>query len=380
MLLKQDCIFFPGDRPCRPHKTSGVVCDRCTVYQSVGIKILIIKLDALGDVLRTTSILHALAGKYPGAHITWLTKKNARDIFTNNPLVNDVWTYEEPATLLRLGVEAFDVVINLDPSPVSATLATATRGKNKIGFGLDEKGKVYPFNREAETWFEMGAFDHLKKANVLTYQEHIHRICSLPYTQGEIIINLTPGELTFRDQFIRQHGLQRFDFIVGINSGASERWQYKKWRDEGFAELILKVQQEYNCAVLLYGGPGEAEVNGYLSQFGLNTFDTGSTNTLREFFALIDICHVLITGDTLALHVGTALRKEVICLFGPTSYHEIEDYGRIRKVKSDLECLVCYKTTCSFMPNCMSEISVEMIYAALQEKREALSLLHNRAF
>ena len=47
-------------RPCDPHKKDGVKCDSCPYYKPINFKILIIKLDAVGDVLRTTSILMPL--------------------------------------------------------------------------------------------------------------------------------------------------------------------------------------------------------------------------------------------------------------------------------------------------------------------------------
>jgi heptosyltransferase-2 len=100
--------------------------------------------------------------------------------------------------------------------------------------------------------------------------------------------------------------------------------------------------------------------------------DTGSNNTLREFFALVDVCDIMITGDTMALHAATALKKKVVCLFGPTSYNEIEDYGRIKKVIPDLECLVCYKQDCDFVPNCMDKITTEMIISKIDECIEEL--------
>ena len=52
MILKTDCRHFKGDRPCDPHKESGVKCNDCNYYQPISFKILIIKLDAVGDVLR----------------------------------------------------------------------------------------------------------------------------------------------------------------------------------------------------------------------------------------------------------------------------------------------------------------------------------------
>ena len=77
MILKPDCRHFPGDRPCVYNKTEGVMCDVCSHYSVAATRILIIKLDAVGDVLRTTSILHGLREKYPNSGIVNQTKSLA---------------------------------------------------------------------------------------------------------------------------------------------------------------------------------------------------------------------------------------------------------------------------------------------------------------
>ena len=70
-MLKLDCRFFYGDKPCIFNKTEGIVCDDCNYYSPIKMKILIVKLDAIGDVLRTTSILPPLKKEYPDSYITW---------------------------------------------------------------------------------------------------------------------------------------------------------------------------------------------------------------------------------------------------------------------------------------------------------------------
>src|SRR5215510_15510886 len=74
-----DCRFFLGDRPCVWHKTTGVLC-RCDHYEAVEQRILIVKLDAMGDVLRTTALLPALAEACPQAAITWITRRESRRV------------------------------------------------------------------------------------------------------------------------------------------------------------------------------------------------------------------------------------------------------------------------------------------------------------
>ena len=371
MILKPDCAHFPGDRPCKFNKIEGRVCDNCTDYSPVSgdrpqNSIIIIKLDALGDVLRTTAILPAIKKSLPKSHITWITKRNALPVFENLDMVDRVVAFEDTAEVVRVAALYYDILIHPDASPQSAPLATMINAFQKYGFVTDAAGKVIPATHQAEEWFEMGAFDHLKKVNKKTYQQIIHEIANLHYEKGEIQVKLTPAELDFRDNFIKTHGLSGNRYILGINVGASGRWQLKQWRMEGFVELIKYLYQVVpGIQILLYGGKEEEERINELTARFRQLISTGTNNNLRQFFALMDIPRVVISGDTMALHAATALRKRVICLFGPTSYHEIEDYSRITKIYPKMDCLVCYKPSCDFKPNCMDLISTQMVLDAV---------------
>lgn len=366
MILKTDCIKFPGDRPCLPNKLHGIKCDVCREYEPVSFRILIIKLDAPGDVLRTTSILTSLKEKYPSSHITWLTRAGAKDLFKYNPLVNQLLIFEDPSTLARLQTEHFDLMIHPDASPVSAPLAAMARAGEKRGFYLNEQGRVNVYNTEAVQWLEMGAFDEYKKKNTKTYQQILHEIAGLEYKRQPILLYLGKEEIDFKNKFFSVHALDRFSRFVGLNTGASRRWKHKKWTIEGYLGLIEKLLAEDSTGILLYGGPEEEERNSIIKSRFPEVVDTGTNNSIREFFALLDLSDVVVTGDTMALHAATALGKKVVCTFGPTSSNEIEDYGLIRKVvPDDMDCLVCYRPDCDVKPNCMERISVDMVYNAL---------------
>jgi ADP-heptose:LPS heptosyltransferase len=367
MILKTDCKYYPGDKPCKPNKLEIKKCNDCEYYSPIKFKILIIKLDAVGDVLRTTSILHALKEKYPDSHITWLTKQNAKDVFINNNLVDNVLIFESFDLVSRLNTEAFDLLIHPDASPVSSSLAAIAKVKIKKGFVLNHLGQVIPVDKDAIEWLEMGAFDEFKKKNKKTYQHIIHEIAGLSFNKGEIIINLTEDELVFKNQFYRVNSLQKYKTIIGLNTGASKRWQLKQWRVDGLKELISKLQQDKDIGILLFGGEDEVDRNKELMELFPTLVNTGSKNSLRQFFALMEIPNIVVTGDTLALHTATALKKKVICSFGPTSSAEIEDYGRITKISPEMDCLVCYKPECYFNPNCMDLISSDMIYQVIVE-------------
>lgn len=80
MILKTDCRFFKSDRPCEPHKEEGIKCNDCNYYHRIRFKILIIKLETVGDVLHTTSILKPLKKKYPDCYIEWCKRYNSLEL------------------------------------------------------------------------------------------------------------------------------------------------------------------------------------------------------------------------------------------------------------------------------------------------------------
>lgn len=365
MMLKADCGHFPGDRPCKFNKLDGRTCDNCSEYFTYDKRILIIKLDALGDVLRTTSLLPAVKKAWPSSDITWVTKKNALPLFENLSLVNKALDFDQAATHTLLLSSKYDILIHPDASPQSAPLASAVKAEVKRGYLMNPLGYIEPADSNAVEWLEMGAFDNIKKVNTKSYQQVIHEISGLPYEKGEIQIKLSAKEISFAQQFRDDHGLSKYNRLIALNTGASGRWQLKQWRYDGYSELINRLLAIDGMGVLLFGGPEEEERNRALKNDFPDVIDTGSSNSLRQFFALMSLPDVVVTGDTMALHAAAALGKKVVCLFGPTSYHEIEDYGRITKIYPDMECLVCYKQTCDFVPNCMDLISVDMVYDAV---------------
>jgi heptosyltransferase-2 len=71
----------------------------------------------------------------------------------------------------------------------------------------------------------------------------------------------------------------------------------------------------------------------------------------------VNLCDLVVTGDTTALHLAVGLRKKVVALFGPTCAQEIELYGRGEKIVSPLSCVPCYRRVCAKAPNCMEAVS-----------------------
>src|SRR5437899_483632 len=132
--LKVDCRFFRGDVPCNPHKQHGVHCvdeqgQDCAHYEKLTSKILIIKLGAIGDVIRTTPLLRKLKEVYPRAQIWWLTL--TPDIIPRSVDVILPFTLQSLSTL---NATTFDILYNLDKDKEACALAVTVQAKVKKGF------------------------------------------------------------------------------------------------------------------------------------------------------------------------------------------------------------------------------------------------------
>jgi heptosyltransferase-2 len=365
--IKSDCRFYRGDRPCSLHKREGVKCSACSHYAPFAEKILIVKLEAMGDVLRTTSILPGLRKKYPSAQITWITAPSALPLFPGNPYVDRVLPLL-PDGLLCVLSETFTLALNLDTAPVSASLLARASAKEKRGFSIDKRGQVCALSAPAEEWLRMSVFDDVKKANRRTYQEIIHEILGLGSPPGEIVLNLSEEETAFARSLVARRSLTHPRPWLGLNTGGGGRWRFKRWSKEATLALARLCAAEFNIRLFLFGGPEEEERNDWLmSCAGDILVDTGCRNSVREFFSLLDLCDLIVTSDTLALHAATGLKKKVVALFGPTSAAEIELYGRGEKVVAPVPCRCCYLQDCRVQPNCMESITPELVLSAIRK-------------
>ena len=366
--FKIDCRQFRWDRPCAPHKKTGVTCPHCSEYDQIGERIAVVKLAAAGDVLRTTAFIPAIRHRYPGAWITWITAPDAVELFDGNDAVDEVWSTGDPALAALLQVQEFDAVLSPDTDPATVALATAVRAKSRVGFEMDERGRVRALGAGAEHWLAMGIHDGHKKSNDQTYQKLVAAVLGLEAAHvGEPILEPSVDQLESAVDFCAQHGLgERF---VGINTGAGGRWRHKRWTSDHQGAFVVEMTRS-GVGVLLLGGPDESASHRELltRSAGAAVVSAGTNHGFRQFAAFVEQCAVLVTGDTLALHVACARRVPVVALFGPTSSSEIELYGRGEKIlPPGMDCLGCYLPTCDVTPHCQEKILPEEVVRAVRD-------------
>lgn len=327
---KPDCRHFRGDIPCTPHKEHGVHCDGCEQYAPTDRNILIIKLGAIGDVLRTTPLLRRLRRLYPTARIWWIT--HTPEIL---PEAVDVKMRFDLVNVMAVLAINFDLLINLDKDREAAALADRVEASAKKGF-IIRNGIVAPIDADAEHKFLTGIFDDVNRANKKNYIEEIFEICGYTWEREEYMLN-DPGHFHFL--FEHRHP------IIGLNTGCGGRWTSRLWPDAYWEELIMGVLGLHYIPVLL-GGEQEDSRNRMLSE------KTGALYpghfTLPKFISLMNECDVVVSAVTMAMHIAIGLRKPLILFNNIFNPHEFELYGRGEIIEPSVPC------TCFFRPACIN--------------------------
>jgi len=294
-------------------------------------KVLIIKLGytetlenalsftaSLGDVLRTTVILHF----FKGDEVSWLVDEKAAGLLADNPFISRVLTYDA-GSFARLTQEKFDVVINLEKLPEICLLAESIECVTYLGFRIGHGG---------------GAADEatrrLTELALNTDKRRQSREC------WQKILADALGEVWDGQPYVlgyRPTTPVRYD--VGFNWATGSKWTNKAWNEENWRALDTLLKD--TCSVSWQRG----------------------LSSISEYVDWINSCRLLVTSDSLGLHIALALGKRVVALFGPTSPHEIYFYGLGSYIlpETPYTCIPCLSPYCSQPRQCMEFISPERV-------------------
>jgi heptosyltransferase II len=345
------CRHFSGYKPCG----KNAVCDSsCSSKDIPQTRILVVHLEALGAVLRSTSLLIPLKRKFPSSHITWVTKKPAQSLLENNPYIDQVLTIDTE-DLLRLSTFDFDFGFCIDKSQVASGIMKQINVDAVFGFTTDSRSAaIVPATPAADQLWQLG-LDNNKKffENQLPETQLVTEALELEYKRDPYLYFMTEVELSRVSKLRRIWGSP----IIGLNTGCSSVISAKKLTVERHRELIAKLKP-FGKIVLLGGGPEDDERNRKIAE-GLDVIQTPCLSGLRDGMISAAACDIIVTGDSLGMHMGIALQKWIVAWFGPTCEQEIDLYGRGVKLKTPAACSPCWSRTCSKDPMCYDLVAPE---------------------
>lgn len=305
----------------------------------MGTKILIIKLGysetldpeigripSLGDVLRTTPMLWALREKYPNAHITWLVSKQAEPLLHGNMLIDRIMIWDEfvPFQLIK---EKFDVLINLEKISGICALSDMIDAWTKYGFRFDGVVGTYHAYEKGMSFIEYlkGKQTNNNEAKD-SWQKVLIEMLGVEWRGQEYIVGYAPKT--------------KEGYDIGLNYKVGSKWPTKIMPMNKWEELEKK-----------------------LSGLGYKVCWQKGLTDLYEYMDWINSCKIIISQDSLGIHMALAFKKKVIGLFGPTDPQEIYAYGNTKTIQPQQECkhMPCFNPKCMTGLNCMERIGLDEV-------------------
>ncbi|MFH1867511.1 MAG: glycosyltransferase family 9 protein [Candidatus Omnitrophota bacterium] len=304
-------------------------------------KVLIIKLgysetldkeistvSSLGDVLRTTVILNF----FKNDDVSWLVDKKAAPLLEKNPYIKRILVYNLE-TVLQLQRERFDTVVNLEKVPGICALADSIDAWRRFGFRFDEnEGQAQSYDG-AEDVLSLSLHLDKKRENRKYWQQALAEMIGMRWKGEEYILGYKPKSKLSHD--------------VGFNWVTGTKWKNKAWPKEHWQKLEKLIKEKYSI-----------------------TWQKGLDN-LYDYMDWINSCRLIVTNDSLGMHLAVAFKKKVVALFGPSSSREVYLYerGSIVLPKTSYKCLPCLKGYCHKKVHCMGFIKPSNV------KNEIASLL-----
>jgi lipopolysaccharide heptosyltransferase I len=339
------------------------------------MRILIVKLGAIGDVVHALPALAALRRSMPEARIAWAVEQGgAAKMLSGCALLDELieldlrgWRKSlmnvETQTAIRKAMAGlrnarFDLSLDFQGLLKSAMVARLARIPRRIGFARDAL-------REPASAFMLTELvaaddnDHVIRKN-LKLVEHLGCDVSGEY---EFPIALSRDDERFAEERIEQLD-GRFAIL---NPGGG--WPTKLWGPEGFGAIADRLWETFGMRSVVTYGPGEENLaQSVVAHSRANAAITLDT-TLKQFFALARSAKLFIGGDTGPMHIAAAARTPIVAIFGPTASRRNGPFAPDDVVveRFDLDCRVdCYRRSCSHI-SCMN-IPVENVWQGVEKR------------
>ena len=285
-------------------------------------KILIIRLSAIGDVVRVLPAAAAIRRAYPSAQIDWVVESAAADILFDNPLLDRVIVFDRGPRWLRnfvrfmglrsrLREQRYDIAIDFHGVIKSGFLLGSTRAKRRISFGPPrsrEGAFLFANERFALSEPVMNRVDeNLELAS--TSMDNVHNV-RLPFMIDEQI-NVDVFRMITE---LRKN--RRWLVIVHAPVDRAE----KRWPTERFIALINLLFEDGRFDVVLTHGPGQrGELDCIVDVCSESPIVPPECQSLREYAGLAAMASLYIGVDTGPMHIAAAVGTPVVAIFGGTA-------------------------------------------------------------
>ncbi len=348
-----------------------------------GKKILIIRLSAVGDVIRTLPAVKAIKASDPSASITWVVEEPSKTFLESQPEIDEVllfprrrWsegmkspqgcvrTIQEVYFFFRdLRAKRFDLVLDFHGILKSGILSFLSGSPQRVGFERksSKEGNFLFSNIKVK----------LPETRISRFERNFSLLTGIGLDASP---KFYPLFIPDRDQesiraFLNSLGSLRHP-IIAIHPGTSAKTNYKRWFFDQYARLADRLVRELHATILLTWGPGELEwVESIKRCMEEPSFLGPQTHSLTQLGAVYQSCDLFIGGDTGPMHIASLMGIPVVVIYGPTDPVLNEPFGPHKKVIKNVGCNPCRDRSCKKL-KCLEEITVDDVFKATREVLE----------
>lgn len=309
--------------------------------------------------------LRALRDHYPKARIAVLALPWVADLYGREPFCDEVIPYpsgrgrKDWRAKLRLASELkarrFDAAILLQNAFEAALVTWLARIPVRVGYNRDGRGFLLTHA------IEVPAKGSIPRHESYYYLELLRRAGLQPAWPDEMVIRLD-GAAAAREAgraAIAKLGIA--GAAIGVSPGAAYG-NAKRWLPERFAEAAARLGD----AVLLFGSGSERElcevVAADLRARQVTLHNMAGRTSLREFIEMVAACRLMLTNDSGAMHISSALGVPTVTVFGATDHIGTGPTGPLaRIVREPVDCSPCLLRECPIDHRCMKAVTADRV-------------------
>lgn len=340
-------------------------------------RVLMVRTSAIGDVVFATPLAAALRRTYPSAHIAWLVEQGIEGLLLGDPAIDQViaWPKAEWARLwrtrrlgalrravsefrARLRAERFDTALDLQGLLKSAALTFLSGAPRRIGLGSKEGSRLLMTQS-----LPRGG------PNARISSEYLYLAQMLGLDTGEFIpqLSVTASAEADARALLAAHGLvpNRYAAFAPFTTRPQKHWFEDAWQ-----ELAVQTQRSLAIKPVLLGAPADRPAAARIAGAGSMVDLTGNTS-LVQAAAVVRHAALVVGVDTGLTHMGIALNRPTVALFGSTRPYLDTCRPNARVIWLGLECSPCRRhPTCNGAFTCLRNISPDSV---LDEARRVLA-------
>jgi len=339
---------------------------------SKGKRVLIVRLDRIGDVLLSTPVIKAIRDAYPDTYIAMMVRRYAKDILEGNPYLDEVIIYEKTGRernlagnlsfLNSLRRRKFDVAFLLHPTRRTHAVTALAGIPHRIGYGkkwgflLTEK---IPHTK------------HYGLKHEIDYVLDILRYTGLEPKDKTPYMPVNPASEDRAEELFRESGIAKGDLCVAMNPGAS--CPSKRWSISNFVKVADAIIEKYGAKIVVIAGSADKEFGDKVSSAikGVCVNLSGKT-TVADVASVLRRVKLFISNDSGPVHIACAVGTPVVSIFGrsdrglsPRRWGPTGDRDIV--VHKDVGCITCFAHNCKRNFHCLQAVTVDDVLAAAKQ-------------